>query len=472
MSLYPLFANLNGRTVLVVGGGAVAERKVNGLLEAGAVVRVGAPRLNPALQALARRGRILHVEGTFRPAWLDEAWLVIAATPDDAVNADVARHAEARRIFANVVDDADLSRFHVPARLRRGPLTLAVSSGGKAPALARRLRARLETALDESLGELADLVGRHRARIRAAYPDVAARRRFYDDLVDGPVGTALRQRRPGQAEQTLLALLEAPRQPCTGSVALVGAGPGDPGLLTLKAVRALQRADVVVHDRLVGPGILALARRDAEFIDVGKRVGGDHEATQQRIHRLLVEHARAGRRVVRLKGGDPLVFGRGGEELAHLHAHGIAYEVVPGITAAMACAAYAGVPLTHRGHASALHITTTHRAGELATRDWHALAREKQTLAIYMAASQLDTLPQRLITHGRAPHTPFALVENGTRGDQRTLTGRLDQLSALARRHRIASPALLIIGEVAALATDLAWFGRCIHGGETLAPAA
>ena len=472
MPLYPIFADLNGRTVLVVGGGDVAARKVEGLLETGAEVRVVAPRLNDTLRGLARHGRIRHVEDVFRPATLDDAWLVIAATTDDTVNAEVARHAEKRRIFANVVDSAELSRFHVPARLRRGPLTLAVSSGGKAPALARRLRARLEIALDESVGKLADLASRHRSRIRAAFPDVAARRRFYDDLVDGPVGLALRQHRPGQAEKSLLALLDAPDHATAGSVALVGAGPGDPGLLTLKAVRALQRADVIVHDRLVSPAILALARRDADRIDVGKRVGGDHEATQQHIHRLLVEHARAGRRVVRLKGGDPLVFGRGGEELQYLNAHGIAYEVVPGITAGVACAAHAGVPLTHRGLASALHITTTHRADALATRDWQALAREKQTLAIYMAASQLNTLPQRLIAHGRAPDTPFALIENGTRPDQRTVTGRLDQLSALARRHRIGAPALLIIGEVAALATDLAWFGRCIHGGEALAPAA
>ncbi len=472
MPLYPLFANLENLAVLVTGGGAVAARKVAGLLEAGARVTVAAPRLTASLQRLARQRRIRHVSGNFRPAWLDDAWLVIAATGDRAFNTQVARHAEARRIFVNVVDDAELSRCHVPARLARGPLTVAVSSGGAAPALARRLRAELDTLLDDSLGCLTELVSRHRARIRQAFPDIDARRRFYDGLVDGPVGTALRQARPGQAEKLLLQQMAAPAATAPGSVALVGAGPGDPDLLTIKAQRALQRADVIVHDRLVGPAILERARRDAILVDVGKRTGGDHEATQQRIHRLLLEHARAGRRVVRLKGGDPLVFGRGGEELQFLHAHGIACEVVPGITAAIACAAHAGVPLTHRGLASSLHITTTHRAQSLAPRDWQNLARERQTLAVYMAVSQLDELPRRLIAHGRAPGTPFALVENGTRAGQRTLTGRLDQLTRLARQHRIRAPALLIVGETAALARDLAWFGRCIHAGAALAPAA
>lgn len=472
MALYPLFANLSGRTVLVVGGGAVAARKVTGLLEAGARVNVAAPRLTTSLLRLTQQRRIRHVEGGFRPAWLDDAWLVIAATGNTSVNAQVARHAEARRIFVNVVDDAALSRFHVPARLSRGPLTVAISSGGAAPALARHLRAELETELDASLGELAELTARYRTRIRQAFPDVNARRRFYDGLVDGPVGTALRQARQAQAEQVLLDQLVAPKPPKPGSVALVGAGPGNPDLLTIKALRALQRADVIVHDRLVGPAILDRARRDALLVDVGKRIGGDHEATQQRIHRLLLEHASAGRRVVRLKGGDPLVFGRGGEALEFLRAHDIAYEVVPGITAAIACAAHVGVPLTHRDLASDLHVTTTHRTQALDADGWRSLAREKQTLAIYMAVSQLDIVPHQLIAHGRAPDTPFALVENGSLAVQRLLTGRLDQLTILARHHHVRAPALLIVGEVAGLAPQLAWHGRCIHGGGALASAA
>ena len=472
MSLYPVFANLKNRPVLVVGGGAVAARKVAGLLEAEAQVRVVAPVLEETLARAAREGSITHLAGRFDPACLSEAWLVIAATGEDAINAEVAREAEARRIFVNVVDDAERSQFHVPARVRRGALTVAISSGGKAPVLARRLRAELETVLDASLGELAELLGRHRAAIAAAFPEIAARHRFHDDLVAGPVGVAMRQSRPERAEALLLEQLETPRPVIPGSVAVVGAGPGDPDLLTLHALRALQRADVIVHDRLIGPGVLERARRDALLIDVGKAVGQDHEATQRRIHELMVEHARAGRRVVRLKGGDPLIFGRGGEELEHLRAHGIAYEVIPGITAALACAAYAGVPLTHRDHAASLVITTTHRNRGMSARDWRALALEHQTLALYMGVSQLDALPRQLMRHGRAPDTPFALVENGTGAAQRVLTGRLDQLTALAREHHIRAPALLFVGEAAGLARRLAWFGQCLPASESLAAAA
>lgn len=472
MSLYPLFANLKNRPVLVVGGGVVAARKVEGLREAGAAVRVGAPELEESLAALAREGAITHLTGPFDPNWLDGVWLAIAATDDDAVNAEVAREAEARRIFVNVVDDAERSLFHVPARLRRGALTVAISSGGTAPVLARRLRAELETTLDASLGELGELVGPQREAIAAAFPDPAERSRFYDDLVDGPVGLALRQSRPERAAALLAGCLTSPEKFLPGSVALVGAGPGDPDLLTIHALRALQRADVIVHDRLVGSGVLERARRDALFIDVGKAVGQDHEATQGRIHDLMVEHARAGRRVVRLKGGDPFVFGRGGEELEHLRANGIAYEVIPGITAAVACAAYAGLPLTHRDHAASFLITTTHRNRGLSARDWRALALERQTLAVYMGVSQLESLPRELIRYGRAPDTPFALVENGTDARQRVLTGRLDQLTALAREHQVRAPSLVFVGETAGLARELAWFGECISAPEPLAEAA
>ena len=243
-----------------------------------------------------------------------------------------------------------------------------------------------------------------------------------------------------------------------GSVALVGAGPGDPGLLTLRALRLLEQAHVILHDRLVSDEVLQLANRNAERISVGKEAG-DHRTTQERINALLVEHARAGKRVVRLKGGDPFVFGRGGEELEVLRAHGIDYEVVPGITAALACAAYAGVPLTHRDHAQSLRLVTAHCKASLDTLDWAALAQERQTLAVYMGASMLDTLQAQLIAHGRDPATPFALVENGSRSEQRVVTGTLSQLVSRAQLHDVRAPALLIVGEVAAFADTLHWFG-------------
>jgi len=312
--------------------------------------------------------------------------------------------------------------------------------------------------LDHALGPLAALLARKRAAIRARHRDLGARRRFYEHLFAGRIWQLLRAGRNHDAERELNRALSEPAETGSGSVALVGAGPGDPGLLTLRALCLLNEADVILHDRLVDAAILDLARHDAERIDVGKESGA-HRLTQERIHALLLQHARAGRQVVRLKGGDPFVFGRGGEELEFLRAHGVAYEVVPGITAALACAAYAGVPLTHRDHAQSVRFVTAHCKDSLDTLDWRALAAERQTLAVYMGVAQLATLRDRLLAHGRAPHTPFALIENGTRRDQRVIAGTLAELPALQRKHAVRAPALLILGEVAALATTLGWFG-------------
>lgn len=459
MKLYPLFADLSRRAVLVVGGGPVAERKVAALLGAQAQVTVNAPTLTPQLQRWAAEGRIAYRRDAFQESWLDRMWLLVAATSDIELNRLIATFAELRRIFVNVVDDAALSSFHVPAVVDRAPLTIAISSGGEAPMLARLVRERLETLLDHSLGALATLASRLRRQIRMRHPDMAARRRFYEDLFAGPVAAFLRQGRPQAARRAAEQALAAPSAAMAGSVVLVGAGPGDPGLLTLRGLRALNEADVILHDRLVSAEVLALARLDAERIEVGKQAG-HHHTTQAGIHALLLQHARAGRRVVRLKGGDPFVFGRGGEELEFLRAHGIAYEVVPGITAALACAAYAGVPLTHRDHAQSVRFLTAHCQSSHDAPDWAALAQERQTLAIYMGVAELDGIRARLIEHGRAPSTPFALVENGSRADQRVVTGTLANLPERARAHAVQSPALLILGEVAALASTLAWFGQ------------
>jgi uroporphyrin-III C-methyltransferase / precorrin-2 dehydrogenase / sirohydrochlorin ferrochelatase len=458
MKLYPLFADLSHRAVLVVGGGAVAERKIAGLLGAQAQVTVNAPTLTPRLQRWAAEGRIAHRRDAFQESWLDRVWLVVAATSDVELNRVIATFAGLRRIFVNVVDDAALSSFHVPAVVDRAPLTIAISSGGEAPMLARLLRERLETLLDHSLGALATLAARLRRRIRLRHPDLAARRRFYESLFTGPVATLLRQGRPEEARQAAEQALATVSAASTGSVVLVGAGPGDPGLLTLRALRALNEADVILHDRLVSAEVLDLARRDAERIEVGKQAG-HHHTTQDGIHALLLQHAQAGRRVVRLKGGDPFVFGRGGEELEFLRDHGIPYEVVPGITAAVACAAYAGVPLTHRDHAQSVRFVTAHCQSSRDTLDWAALAQERQTLAVYMGVAELGELRARLIERGRAPSTPFALIENGSRPEQRVITGTLANLAERAAFHAVRSPALLILGEVAALATSLAWFG-------------
>jgi uroporphyrin-III C-methyltransferase/precorrin-2 dehydrogenase/sirohydrochlorin ferrochelatase len=462
--LFPLFADLRGRTVLVVGGGAVARRKALALLDAGARVRVVAPALIDELEVLARRGRIDVVRADFNPALLDDAWLVVAATDDAAINRDVAEAAEQRRIWANVVDDVELSTVQVPARVVRGSVQVAISSGGAAPMLARHLRERLEAELDESLGPLATLLARHRRLIRARFGDLGARRGFFERLLAGDVPALLRAGRDGDARAALRRLLATAPTVRRGRVVLVGAGPGDAGLLTLRALRVLSQADVVLHDRLVGADVLARVRRDAELVDVGKQAGAPgsaqaHRDTQSRIHALMLQHARAGRTVVRLKGGDPFVFGRGGEELEYLAAHGIDFEVVPGITAALACAAYAGIPLTHREHAQSVRLVTAHAQDDGRDPDWAALAAAGQTLAFYMGVACAARVAERLLAHGRSASTPVAIVENGSRPEQRVVTGTLDRLAALVDTHGIRSPALLIVGEVAAVAGALHWFG-------------
>ena len=459
MRYFPLFADLTDRSVLVVGGGDVAERKVRLLLTSGARVALVARTLTPWLtaQAADAAGRIVQLAAEYTDAHLAGVVLAIVATDDRELNARVAADARARNLLANVVDDAGLSGFIVPAIVDRSPVVIAVSTGGAAPVLARLVRERLESLIDESFGTLAGLLARWRERIRAALPDLASRRRFYESAIRGRVAARVRAGRAAEAERELESELAA-ASPRAGSVVLVGAGPGDPGLLTLNALRALQDADVILHDRLVADEVLALARRDATRIAVGKEAGG-HSMAQVRIHELMIDQARSGRRVVRLKGGDPFIFGRGGEELEALRAAGIAYEVVPGITAALACASYAGIPLTHREHAQSLRLVTAHCGESVDTLDWQALAQGRQTLAFYMGVGRLATIRDRLIERGRAAATPVAIIENGSRPDQRVTLATLDDLPDLAVRGGIRSPALLIVGEVAALAGEMAWFG-------------
>jgi uroporphyrin-III C-methyltransferase/precorrin-2 dehydrogenase/sirohydrochlorin ferrochelatase len=483
-----VFADLHGRRVLVVGGGEVAERKVRLLVAAGACVAIVAPRLTEWLQQRSEitdplplqageggrrpgEGSVSHIGDCFEPAQFDGVVLAVAATDDPQVNAQVAAAGRERNVLVNVVDDAGASSFIVPAIVDRSPLVIAISSGGVAPVLARRVRERLESLIDESVGALAELFERSRVRIKAAFPDVSARRRLYDRAVTGAVASRLRARQPKAAERELSRLIEEVAQSRAGSVVLVGAGPGDPGLLTLNALRALQQADVILHDRLVSTAVLDLARRDAERISVGKMAGG-HTVGQGRIHQLMLEHAQAGRNVVRLKGGDPFIFGRGGEELEFLAQHGIAFEVVPGITAAVACGAYAGIPLTHREHAQSVRLVTAHCGESLDTLEWRALAQERQTVAFYMGVAGLTTIRERLLCHGREGATPVAVVENGSRADQRVTLATLDTLDVLAREGGIRSPALVIVGEVAALASRLHWFGAPPRSIEALRKAA
>lgn len=442
--------------MLVVGGGEVAARKVRLLREAGALVDVVARELSgPGLT----EDSVRWLATDFEEVQLEGAILVVAATDDTALNDRVSVAARRRSQLCNVVDDAARSGFIVPAIVDRSPLVIAVSTGGVAPVLARLARERIESLFDESWGAVARMLEDWRGSIRRALPEVGARRRFYERVLRGSIARLVKAGRVAAAEAEMRIALEDRQHGEPGSVVLVGAGPGDPGLLTLNALRALQEADVILHDRLVSDEILNLARRDAERIPVGK-AAGVHSVPQSSINQLLVEHASAGRRVVRLKGGDPFVFGRGGEELEELARCGIRFEVVPGITAATACGAYAGIPLTHRDHAQSVTLVTAHCGDSVDKLDWGSLAEPNQTVAFYMGVAALGRIAKKLMAHGRLANTPAAVIENGSRPDQKVTLSTLSRLPDLAQQGTIRTPALLVVGEVAALADSLHWFGQ------------
>lgn len=460
MEYFPAFLDLRDRPVLVVGGGVVALRKTRALLQAGARVTVTAPSIGDELRALAAERRVELRERAFRADDLSGQWLVISATGDARASAEIARAAEAARVFCNAVDDPGRCSFIVPAVVDRSPVVVAVSSAGNAPVLARRLRAQLEALLPASIGPLSALAGRWRKDVAATIDRVGSRRRFWERLFDGRLETAWTTGGEAGAERLLAAELhdetirsgevaeDGPARANRGMAWLVGAGPGDPGLLTLKALQALQEADVVLHDRLVPDAILDLARRDAERISVGK-TPGCRKNSQASINERLVALVAAGKRVCRLKGGDPFVFGRGGEEAAALAGAGLSYTVIPGITAALGCAAAAGIPLTHRDAAQSLTLVTGHGKDEVDSIDWPSLARGRHTLAVYMGVSRYPDIMRQLVRFGRSADTPVAVVESGTLPEQRVVRGTLGQLPLLAAAHRVRAPAMLFVGEVA-----------------------
>ncbi|MFQ2644372.1 siroheme synthase CysG [Aeromonas caviae] len=461
MDYLPIFCRLDNKPVLLVGGGEVAQRKARLLLDAGAQLTVVAPELDPELAELAANGSIEWLAGEFAPPQLTGKWLVVAATDRREVNALVYQSANQARIFANVVDDPKRSSFIMPSIIDRSPLMVAISSGGKAPVLARLLREKLEALLPQHLGAVAAFAGSLRERVKARFASMGERRRFWERLLGADrLGQALARGDSASANQ-LADSLFADESQTGGEVVLVGAGPGDPGLLTLHALRQMQQADVVVYDRLVSDEVMALVRRDARRIFVGKQAG-NHCVPQEGINQLLLEEAQKGQRVVRLKGGDPFIFGRGGEELETLVGSGIGFQVVPGITAASGCAAYAGIPLTHRDHAQSVRFVTAHGKGGAQDLDWPLLAKDKQTLVFYMGLSSCATIHEQLLAHGKGGDTPVALIERGTQPSQRVIRGTLDQLPTLAVG--VESPALIMVGSVVTLADQLAWFGQ---GGAT-----
>lgn len=460
MDYLPLFLRVKDHACLVVGGGEVAARKVVTLCQAHGRVTVLSPQICDSLRDLVVTHQIEWKQKEFEPADVEGYRLVIAATDCDSVNEEVSRAAHARNILVNVVDGPRLCSFIFPAIVDRSPIIAAISSGGTSPVLARLLRGRLETLIPPGYGTLARFAERFRSRVKRDIPHANQRRHFWESVLQGSLADLVLAGRENEAAAQLQRQLatRSKNDNAAGMVYLVGAGPGDPDLLTIRAWRLIQEADVVVYDRLVSPEIMQLVRRDAEKIYAGKQ-RSRHTLPQEQINQLLAQLAKSGKRVVRLKGGDPFIFGRGGEEIETLMEQGVHFQVVPGITAASGCAAYAGIPLTHRDYAhSCIFITGHLKDGSIADLDWHQLARAKQTLVIYMGLQGLPRICASLIRHGCAPDLPAALIQKGTTHLQRVISGTLRNLPDLVSRTEVHAPTLVIIGDVVRLRQKLAWF--------------
>lgn len=454
MDYLPIFMKLDGQLCLVVGAGEVAVRKASVLLDAGAKVKVVAPEFDPAFATMAD---VECVTESFQASHLDSALLVIAATNDSAVNRAVSELARLRNIPVNVVDCPELCSFIVPSILDRSPLVVAFSTGGASPVLARMLRGKLETMIPHGYGRLTKFCARLRDAVKAHVTTTAGRRIFWENVLEGVIAEKVLAGDEAGAEALLRDQLKQDKDGSHGEVYLVGAGPGDPDLLTFRALRLMQKADVVVYDNLVSSAILEMTRRDATRIFVGK-ARANHTLPQEEINTLLVKLAKEGKRVLRLKGGDPFIFGRGGEEIETLAEQAIPFQVVPGVTAASGVSAYAGIPLTHRDYAQSVLFTTGHLKDGTVDLDWPALCRPRQTIVIYMGLSGLHEICRQLIAHGLSPDLTAAVVMNGTLVDQKVVTGTLQTLVERVTDAGLKSPSLVIIGEVVKLRDKLSWF--------------
>ena len=463
MDHLPIFLNVKGQRALVVGGGTLAARKADLLARAGCDLTVLTSEMNDDLARVVAQYQINHKSGDLSADDVNGCVIVFGASGDSALNLKVHELATAAGILVNISDTTDLCDFIMPAIVDRSPLLISISSGGSTPLLTRMLKARFETTIPAAYGRLAEFAGSYRDRVKAAIGNMGRRRRFWETMIAGPVAEHLFSGQEDEAVALMDSLLKDAAvdgdQTAQGEVYLVGTGPGDPDLLTFRALRLMQQADVVLYDRLIGEGILNLVRRDASRIYVGK-MKDDHSVPQEEISEMLIQLAREGKRVLRLKGGDPFVFGRGGEEIATLADNGINFQVIPGVTAANGCASYAGIPLTHRDHAQGYIVVTGHeKDGEL-DLDWESLIQPRRTVVIYMGLTSLGTITEGFLSHGADPETPAAVIENGTRSGQRLITGTLRSLLGKSNEAEIKSPALIIIGSVVTLRDKLAWFER------------
>ena len=458
MDFLPIFMNVKGENCLVIGGGKIASRKVFMLLRAGASVSVVSPELCQDLTIRKDEGDINHINRLFEDSDLDNCKIVIAATDDEKVNSHVSQLAKSKNIPVNVVDAPDLCSFIVPSIIDRNPVQIAISTGGASPVLARLLRSRLETYIPAAYGRLAKLVESYREKVKAKFSSSDEIRTFWEQILEGPVAENLIAGKDKVARKLLETAVENAEAPAErGEVYLVGAGPGDPDLLTFRALRLMQQADVVVYDRLVSQGVMDLVRRDAECIYAGKE-RNKHTLPQESINALLVRLAQEGKKVLRLKGGDPFIFGRGGEEIETLTEENVSFQVVPGITAAAGCSSYAGIPLTHRDYVQSCMFVTGHLKDGTTDLNWDAIAQPNQTVVFYMGLQTVKELCKELIKHGLPSTTPAALVEKGTTQDQKVHIGDLETLHEIVEKNNVKAPTLIIVGEVVLLHDKLNWF--------------
>ena len=459
MEHLPIFINLKQKPVLVVGGGDIALRKINLLIKAQASVNCLSPLFCDGIASLSADKSVNLIQKSFEPDDIKNYSIVIASTDDSLVNSSISELAKKANIPVNVVDSPELSSFIMPSIVDRSPVIIAVSSAGKAPVLARIIRAKLETVIPSAYGLLAEIAGEYRQKVKNRFSNIKDRRAFWESAFSGVIAEKVFSGRINEARGDIEEQLENSVEIDLGEVYLVGAGPGDPDLLTFKALRLIQQADVVLYDRLVSKGVMELVRRDSELIYVGKKGGSDESTRQEDINEQLVKLAKSGKRVCRLKGGDPFIFGRGGEEIESLSEHGIPFQVVPGITAASGCSSYAGIPLTHRDYSQSCRFVTAHLKNGTTNLPWEEFVIDQQTIVFYMALSGANYICQKLMEHGMDKNMPIAIIEKGTMPEQKVYISSLTKLPDLLAKENIHAPTLMIVGEVVKLNEKLNWYG-------------
>jgi len=444
MEHLPIFINLKQKPVLVVGGGDIALRKINLLIKAQASVNCLSPLFCDGIASLSADKSVNLIQKSFEPDDIKNYSIIIASTDDSLVNSSISELAKKANIPVNVVDSPELSSFIMPSIVDRSPVIIAVSSAGKAPVLARIIRAKLETVIPSAYGLLAEIAGEYRQKVKNRFSNIKDRRAFWESAFSGVIAEKVFSGRINEARSHIEEQLENSVEIDLGEVYLVGAGPGDPDLLTFKALRLIQQADVVLYDRLVSKGVMELVRRDSELIYVGKKGGSDESTRQEDINEQLVKLAKSGKRVCRLKGGDPFIFGRGGEEIESLSEHGIPFQVVPGITAASGCSSYAGIPLTHRDYSQSCRFVTAHLKNGTTNLPWEEFVIDQQTIVFYMALSGANYICQKLMEHGMDKNMPIAIIEKGTMPEQKVYISSLTKLPDLLAKENIHAPTLMM----------------------------